>query len=141
MIGFLFVFSDRIFYALVSESEDTMGLKVREMWQNGKLVEGLKTLLLERDEPKKLTMRSVLFVVIWLILGLWAVVGALNPFARGLVLGIGVHLLFDLAWDYFNKGRGILHWFWQIRRPMTVNEVRGFFWAAEIIGVIIIKSL
>lgn len=141
LLGFLFVFSDRMIYSLVSETEDMMSVRVRELFKGGKLIEGLEILLTERDEPKKLTMRSILFFGVWIVLGLWTMVGVLNPFARGLMLGIGTHLVFDLTWDYFDKNKDVRNWFWQIKRPFTAQEVKIIVWVMIAMALVIIRGL
>ena len=105
VIGFLFVFADRLVYAFKSHTGETFSLKL------------------------KLMMRSVLFVVVWVILTILTMTSVANTFSRGFMLGLGTHLVFDLGWDYFFSRKDINSWFWQIKN-VTELEKNVFVWGA-----------
>lgn len=133
IIGFLFVFLDRFAYSFLMKPDEALGMKLKELFGTGKFAEGLATLLNERHEQKELIMRSFLFVVVWIVLALLTVTSVSAPFARGFVLGIGIHLVFDLLYDfYFNQERFNL-WFWQIKREVSFQEKR---WFVILVGII-----
>jgi len=129
VLGFLFVFCDRLIYALVSNREEVLSVKIKELFGKGKLTAGLAMAFSERDKQKHLVMRSALFVVIWAVLAIFTATSVGAAFARGLVLGLGTHLMFDLWWDFRGGGREVESWFWQVRN-VTKREVRGFVWAS-----------
>ena len=139
--GFLFVFSDRLVYSLVTNPEELLSLKVKDLFRERKLGEGLRSLLLERNEQNNLMMRSILFVIIWLALAFWTLFGVTALFGRGFMLGMGVHFIFDLLWDYFGKGRDLSAWFWQIKRQVSVEEQRWLVLAISFLGVLIMVGL
>lgn len=112
VLGFLFVFSDRLVYALVSN----------------------------REEQKHLVMRSALFVVIWAVLAIFTATSVGTGFPRGFVLGLGTHLIFDLWWDYRSSGREIELWFWQVKN-VTKMEIDWFFRIAVSFYLLIFWSL
>jgi hypothetical protein len=126
MIGFLFVFGDRLVYSLVSRPEEALSIQIKELFVKGKIAEGLKLLLAERYDQKELVMRSFLFLVMWAVLAFFTVTSVTNFFARGLVLGIGTHLIFDLIYDYRNDKERLDMWFWQIKRTLEPEEKRWF---------------
>jgi len=126
IIGFLFVFSDRFVYSFLMKPEEALGKRLKDLFGEKKFAEGLITLLNERHEQKELVMRSFLFLIVWLIMALLTVTSVSSPFARGFMLGIGIHLVFDLIFDYFwNHDRFDL-WFWQIKREVGSEEKRWF---------------
>ena len=45
-----------------------------------------------------------------------------SQFARGLMLGIGTHLVFDFVYDYFWNKERFDNWFWQIKRTFSDDE-------------------
>ncbi|MFZ2201776.1 MAG: hypothetical protein WAV56_00070 [Microgenomates group bacterium] len=127
MIGFLFVFADRLVYALMSHPEETLSLKLKELFGKGKIVTGLAFALTEREKQDKLMMRSVLFLVVWAILTVLTLTSIANSFSRGFMLGLSTHLVFDLGWDYFTGKGNVDVWFWQVRN-VTVSEKNIFVW-------------
>lgn len=127
VLGFLFVFSDRLVHALVTNPEEILSLKIKQLFAQRKLVGGLALALDEREKQKNLVMRSALFLVVWLVLAIWTVTSVAGWFPRGLIFGLGTHLTFDLLWDYFLPGgRKAEEWFWQIKRKLSPVEVAGF---------------
>lgn len=126
IIGFLFVFSDRLVYALANSPEEVLSLKIKELFSKGHLAAGLALTFAEREKQKHLMMRSALFVVIWAVLAIFTATSVANSFSRGFVLGLGTHLLFDMTWDYIWGSRDIDLWFWQIRK-VTKTEIDWFF--------------
>lgn len=113
VLGFLFVFCDRLIYALVSNREEVLSVALAAAFS-------------EREKQKHLMMRSALFVAIWAVLAIFTVTSVGTGFPRGFVLGLGTHLIFDLWWDHRAGGRDIELWFWQIRN-VTKKEIDWFF--------------
>ena len=141
ILGFLFVFTDRLVNVVVTNPDSVLSVKVKEVIKKKSLVLGLRTLLIERNDQEHLTMRSGLFVAVWMFLGIWGLLFVTHPLGRGLLAGIGIHLMFDLGWDYFNKSVGVTHWFWQIKRVLSPKEIRGFVWVVLVASVTVICGL
>ena len=120
VVGFLFVFADRLVYAFASNHEEVLSVKIKELFGKGQLVAGLALAFSEREKQKRLVMRSALFLVIWIALAIFTATSVANGFSRGLVLGLGTHLIFDLAWDYFGGEREVELWFWQVKK---INKI------------------
>jgi len=120
VIGFLFVFADRLVYALASNSRETLSIQIKDLFGKGKLIQGLALAFSEREQQKHLVMRSALFVVIWAVLAIFTATSVGGGFPRGLVLGLGTHLIFDLVWDYRGGSRDVELWFWQVK---NVNKM------------------
>ena len=128
-MGFLFVFADRLVYAFSCHPEETLSIKLKELFGKGKIVNGLALALAEREKQGKLMMRSVLFLVVWAVLTVLTLTSIANTFSRGFMLGLGTHLVFDLGWDYFFSRKDISLWFWQVRN-LTKTEMNIFVWGA-----------
>ncbi len=115
VLGFVFVFGDRFIYRLFYNQKGEGGVR-----------DEAKRLLKEDYDQKELVTRSFLFLILWLVLAFFAVTSVVNFFGRGFVLGVGIHLVFDLIFDY-TKDKGRLdEWFWQIKRTLEPEEKRGF---------------
>ena len=133
ILGFLSVFGDKLVYLAINDMKALMDWKIKE---------SLQFLLLEKEGPREhLVMRSALFVGAWIILAFFSLVEVANPIARGLVAGIGVHLIFDLGWDYLDKDKGIEGWFWQIKRTLQKDEIRWFWWGSLVLSLVAISML
>lgn len=140
VVGFLFVFSDRLVYALVSNRQEVLSIKIKELFGKGKLIAGLAMAFEEREKQKHLVMRSALFVAIWAVLAIFTATSVGAGFARGLVLGLGTHLVFDLWWDYRTGSRDIELWFWQVKN-VTKAEIDWFFRGAVLFYLLIFTFL
>lgn len=126
VLGFMFVFVDRFIYSFLMKPEEAMAMRIKDILRQKKFTEGLLSLLNERHEQKELIMRSFLFLVAWLVLALLTVTSISYPFGRGFMLGIGIHLVFDLIFDYFWNQERFNLWFWQIKREISQEEKRWF---------------
>ena len=137
LLGFSFIFLDRLYYAFWQHPEETLSIKMKDLIARGELVRGLVSVLEERADQTKLAMRSALFLGAWVVLGIFALTSVGAPFGRGFMLGMGLHLIFDLLADYFDRGRDVRLWFWQIRRELSEPEVRTVVWGFVILFVLI----
>jgi hypothetical protein len=133
MVGFLFVFLDRFFYSILSNPDETLSLRLKELFGQRNYAEGVKLLLAERYDQKELVMRSFMFLVVWIVLAFFTMTSVVNYFARGFMLGIGTHLIFDLVYDFIYEKERLDQWFWQIKRTLEPEEK---FWFVVIVGVL-----
>lgn len=127
ILGFIFVFSDRFINILITNPKDAMSLKLKDLWRGGKAIEAFSLTVTERANQTNLVMRSALFTGAWIILAIWTMTSVSNVFSRGFIYGIGLHLVFDLWWDYYiDKASKIRDWFWQIKRDLSEIEIKQF---------------
>jgi len=133
LIGFLFVFLDRFFYSVITNPNEMMGIRLRELFGQRNYVEGIKLLLEEKYDQKELIMRSFLFLLMWIVLAFFTITSVVNLFPRGLMLGIGTHLIFDLIYDYTHDKERLDKWFWQIKRTLEPEEK---FWFVVIVCIV-----
>jgi|SRR3989339_1068396 len=132
VIGFLLVFGDRLVHVILMK-EEPLSRKIADLFGKGRYIQTAESLVAERHEQKELVMRSALFVIVWIVLAVFTVTSASNTFARGFVLGVGIHLFFDLITDYrWNRERFDL-WFWQIKRELPEQEKRIFVWVGTVL--------
>jgi len=130
VIGFLFVFFDRVVFNLFSDVSATWSLKIKELFNRKNFAENIKLLLGEKYDQKELVMRSFLFVAVWIVLAFFTMTSVVNFFARGFVLGIGTHIIFDLIYDFVYDKERLDLWFWQIKRTLEPEEK---FWFMVIV--------
>jgi hypothetical protein len=141
VIGFLFVFGDRVVYSLVVNADDSLRVRFGEIFRKGNFVKELNLLLLEEYDQKELVARSFLFLVVWTTLAFFAMSSVVNSFARGLVLGIGIHLIFDMIYDYVKDKEKFDLWFWQIKRTLEPEEKRWFVIIMSLVFVLLAINL
>ena len=141
MVGFLFVFLDRFFYSILSKPDETLSLRIRELFGQRDIVGGIKLLLAERYDQKELVMRSAMFVVVWIVLAFLTTTSVLSFFGRGFVLGIGTHLIFDLIYDFVKDKERLDVWFWQIKRTLEPEEKFWFVLVVSLIYLLLAFSL
>jgi hypothetical protein len=141
MIGFLFVFLDRFFYSILSNPNETLSLKLKELYGRKDYMAGIQLLLAERFDQKELVMRSFMFLIVWIVLGFFTMTSVVNHFARGFMLGIGTHLMFDLIYDFIYDKERLDGWFWQIKRTLEPGEKLWFVIIVSIIYVFIAFGL
>ncbi len=137
ILGFLFVFLDRLAAIAVTDPDRVLETKLKEVWGKGRIKEGLMMLLADRKKQEKLIMRTALFLVVWVVLALLSVTSVASFGARGFVLGIGTHLVFDLIWDYFKDKERLSRWFWQGKGNFSEKEMEVFFWLIVVAYVLI----
>ncbi len=141
VIGFLFIFSDRFIYSMYTHKDEELSQKIRDMFKKKQFMAGASYLLNERQEQKELVMRSFLFVGVWIVMSIFALTSSVNQFARGFMLGIGTHLIFDMVTDFiWNKTRFDM-WFWQIKRKVGEDEKKWFFGLSVLIYVLLAGGL
>lgn len=124
MFGFLFVFIDSFVFDLFAHPNDVWSDRIKAFFDKRVIKDNIETLLREDQEPKVQIMRSILFLFVWFVLGFLTMTSVVNSFSRGLVLGIGTHLVFDFVYDYFYDSKRFEKWFWQIKREIKHEEKR-----------------
>ena len=135
MLGFMFVFLDRLVYSIFSNPDGTMSMRIKELFGRKNFIAETRLLLSEGYDQKELVMRSAMFVVVWMVLAIFTATSVTNFFARGLMLGIGTHLVFDLIYDFARDKERLDLWFWQIKRTLEPEEK---FWFVAIVGLVYI---
>ena len=141
MIGFLFVFLDRVVYDLFSNPDEKLSVKMSGFFGQGRFLENVRLLLTEQYDQRQLVMRSFLFLVVWIVLAFFTATSVMNFFARGFVLGIGTHLVYDLIYDFFGDKERHDLWFWQIKRTLEPDEKRWFVVIAGVVYLLLAFNL
>lgn len=141
ILGFIFVFTDRFIYSFLMKPNETLGIRLKELFEGKQFGEGLMLLLRERHEQKELIMRSFLFEMAWLVMAFLTVTSVTSQLGRGFILGMGIHLSFDLIYDYFWNKERFEQWFWQIKREVSAEEKRWFVILISLLSFFLAISL
>ena len=141
MIGFLFVFLDSVFYSVISKPGEISEIKIKELFAGKNFSDRVKLILAESFDQRELVMRSFLFLLVWIVLAFFTMTSVANMFARGFMLGIGTHLLFDFIYDYFKDKERLDLWFWQIKRTLEPSEKFWFMISVSVVYVFLAFGL
>lgn len=139
--GFLSVFSDRLIHLAMNGAGGSIQTRFLGAIKNGSWFRELEGLVNEREEQKELVMRSVLFAVVWVVLSIFVMSSSVNMFARGLMVGIGVHLMFDMVTDFVWDKQRFNLWFWQIKRDIPIQEKKWFLIFFVVVGAWLMWNL
>jgi hypothetical protein len=129
MVGFMLVLADRLIYIYWLKPHEQLSQQVRYYLAGGRWKQALSLLIARRQEQWQLVFRSFLFQVAWVPLALFALTSTGELFAGGLLMGMGLHMLYD---DWMDQKRDPA-WlnrvlFWQVKRPVGMRE-QGWFLA------------
>lgn len=133
ILGFMFVYLDRVVDILSKNKEEIKQYRFD--------IKFFAELLNEKNVSDKSIIRSFLFLVVWLVMGVFAFFSVGGEFGRGFMFGLGLHLVIDLTRDYLGKGRDVNLWFWQIKRTMEKDEITTIVWGFSILAVLMMLGL
>jgi hypothetical protein len=141
VVGFVFVFFDFLVQLMVMEPSKVFDVKIKDLLKKENFKTGLVSILEEREKKTRLVMKSVLFLVVWAVLGLLTSSSVSSPFSRGFMLGLGTHLVFDLVWDYFKDYEKLDNWFFLIKRRLEKEEKKWFVVIMTVLYLLIVRGL
>jgi len=127
VFGWVIVVVDRLVWIYWTRPQTQLSVQFRYLIGLKKFKQAGRLLANRKQEQTELTFRSAVFQIIWLILALFTITSSPSIFSRGLVLGLGLHLLYDEWKDYCQSPEKLRSWlFWQIKRPVSLSEQRLF---------------
>jgi len=122
-IGFWFLYLDRLIDIYFTHPETQLSHYIRHYLSQGRYQWAWKTLQQRRKEQQRLTFHSALFQVVWVILALFTLSSTSSLLGKGLVMGLGLHLLLNQWQDYLIDPQYLRGWlFWQIKREISLKE-------------------
>ena len=137
VLGGYFIKLDQLFYVYFTQAEAPFSLEIKSLLKQ-KQKNKAWNLLRQRVGEQRLAFRSALFQVVWIVLAFFTLTSTASVFGKTLVMAIGFHLLID-EWEAILAGQSIAWLFWQIKRPITPKEQKGFLWIMT--GVFCLLSL
>lgn len=119
VMGLFLVYIDHFIYAFSLKPSDPASRQAAGLVNNKKYLESLKILLKEHNQNDRLIFHSVLFQLIFLGFAFFVFTSTSGLLGRGIVLGILIHLLVDMARD-MAVSHTIRGWFQTV--PFTISE-------------------
>lgn len=115
---------DRLVYAYVSKPEEEYSQKIRSYVKQLQFVNLLDYIVTHEDPKRHLSTTSIFFLGAWIVLALLLITSSYNGFSRGLILGIGLLLAYELFTDWKQPQRLKERLFWPVARKMTDQELK-----------------
>jgi len=136
VVGYGLVFLDRLVYVYLLHPHEQLSQQVQYSLRQRNLKGALELLHMRRGEQGKLSFRSFLFVVAWVPLALFALTSTGEVFAEALVMGLGLHLVYDF-WRDQQENAEVLNQrlFWQVKRVVSLKEQKIFLWGFSAVFV------
>jgi len=127
VLGWVLVWFDKIAYIFILHPEAQLSQYVNYYIKkkNYKAAWGLVNK--RGGEMGKLTTRSAMFQVAWVVLALFAITSVGSMFGRVLVMGLGLRMLWE-NWEGYRTNRPNLkkQLFWQVKREITNDELKWY---------------
>jgi len=124
LIGILFEYVDRLVYVYVVAPKEKLCVHVKRLVEKKRYKEVVGVLKTRGFSERRLPMRSVIFMAAWVPMAFFLVTSTGSMLAIGLVMGVGLHLLYDVLLDWYHPRR-IKKWLlWPIARPVSDREVK-----------------
>ena len=142
VLGWCLVALDRLVWVYWTKPETQLATQTRYLVANKRYQEARQTLQARREEQTELSFRSVLFQLAWVPLAFFTLTSTASFFGRGLVMCLGLHILYDQWCDYCQSPEKLRRWlFWQIKRPVSLEEQQIYLWLMTAVFVILNRLL
>jgi len=125
VVGMLFEWVDRITYVYFTKPHEQLSFQVKSLMSQKRYREALLLIDYRKHEQKHLTVRSLLFVLVWILAAFFVLTSTGSAFASGMVMAIGLSILIDMIKDWHNIGELKKWLFWQIKNNFSDKETRG----------------
>lgn len=129
LIGFILVQLDRVVYVYYLFPHEQLSQQVQYLVSKGQVLGAMKLVHQRRGEQQKLVFRSLVLMLAWVPIAIFAVTSTGSLFAGGVVMGLGLHLMYDLWRDQRKDPVGLnTKLFWQVKRAVGLEEQRWFLY-------------
>ena len=82
IFGFLFVFVDSFVFGLLTHPNEVWSDRLKAFFDKRVLRQNIEALLEEKQDQKMQIMRSILFLLVWVVLGFLTMTSVANDFSR-----------------------------------------------------------
>ncbi len=127
LIGWNFLLLDQLIWVYFTESDNKISEEVKFLFNQKKWKQGINILKAKENEMRHLAFKSVLFQVCWLVLAIFVLTSTPNLLGKGVIMGVGLHLLLK-EWQDFKKWKRFDWLFWQVKREVTLEEQKFYLY-------------
>lgn len=141
-LGWLLVFLERLVWVYWTKPQTQLATEARYLISQRRFKAVGQLLMMRSQEQIELSFHSALFQAVWVPLALFAITSTASMFGKGMIMGLGLHLLYDEWQDYRRSPELLRSWlFWQIKRTVSFQEQKVYLWIMTIAFVILSSLL
>lgn len=124
VLGMGFSWADRLAHVYFTRPFEQLSLQVKSLIEQKRWKQAFRVLDLRKNEQRHLTVRSALFLAVWVVAAFFVISSTGSIFSVGMVMAIGLSVLLDMIHDFGNMDK--LKWwlFWQIKRSFSDREAK-----------------
>jgi hypothetical protein len=129
VVGWNLIWLDVVAFVYILHPEAQVSQYVQFQLNNRRFRKALEMVRLREGEFDKLTTKSVLFQIAWVVLTIFTLTSTAGWFGKTMLMALGLHILVD-AWELYLKDKEALkkELFWQIKRPFSDRELKGYLY-------------
>jgi len=142
MIGYLSLQLDQILDIYLVNPQSKLALAVKQYFGQRNFQYGLRVLEANKQMQARLTFRSAIFQIIWVVLAIFTFSSTAGSFGKGFVMGLGGRLLLE-QWQYFLSDKSMLkQWlFWQVKREVSMQELKYYLITMTLITLFLVITV
>ncbi len=123
-MGYFFIIIDHLLYFYYAVDSIPFVQHGRSLFKQKRYIALLRFALKNRNSMTRMITRSVLFVGVYIPLSFYIITSSQSTIGLGLVLGLGLRMVWDMIrfyryTDYFQE-----IFLWQITRSLSAKEIR-----------------
>jgi len=122
--GMMVSWVDRLIWVYYTRPKDSLSVKVKGLIKDKKVWEAFETLKSRGHEQDKLAMSNVLFLAVWCVLSFFVMSSSPSWFGKGVIMGIGLSLVYGIWEDWDDQEKLMGRLFWPIKRRVKQNEMQ-----------------
>lgn len=129
VIGWVLPWLDKIAYIYILHPEVQLAQYVQYQVKQKQFKSAFEVLNKRGGELDKLTTRSAMFQVIWVVLAVFTLTSVSGLFGKALVMALGLRILVEEWREYLkdkNKLKALL--FWQVKREISNDELKWYLY-------------
>lgn len=128
-IGWNLAFLDMVAYIYILHPEVQLSQQISYQIKNKQYKQAFELIKRRQSEFDKLTVRSALFQVAWVVLAVFTLTSVPSLFGKALVMGLGLRILIDEWREWFKDKNKLKNWlFWQIKREVSIDELKWYMY-------------
>lgn len=142
MMGGLTLFLDRLVDIYITNPETKLAFFVKKLIYQKKYKEAIKILKDNAFLQTKLTIRSMIFQVIWVFLAIFIIFSERGFFSIGYILTIGLWLILSEWEDYLSDKDKLKKWLcWQINKDFSDKNIKQYLIGISIFWFVCFLSI
>ena len=130
VVGWHLIWFDVIAFAYILHPEAQVSQYIQFQINNRRFKKAAEMVALRIGEFDKLTTKTVLFQIAWVVLTVFTLTSTAGWFGKTMIMTLGLHILIDQWQMYLKNDKESLkkQLFWQIQRPVSDKELQWYLY-------------